>query len=58
MIEVIYDKDKEKDKLIMAIIDENVKAVDGSRVRLRLLDDIEIGDETIKKGTYLYGGVS
>ena len=37
-------KDKEKDKLIMAIIDENVKAVDGSRVRLRLLDDIEIGD--------------
>lgn len=51
-------KDKEKDKLIMAIIDENVKAVDGSRVRLRLLDDIEIGDETIKKGTYLYATMS
>lgn len=47
-----------KDKLIMAIIDENVKAVDGSRVRLRLLDDIEIGDETIKKGTYLYATMS
>ena len=30
--------------LIKAIIDENVKAVDGSRVRLRLLDDIEIND--------------
>lgn len=42
----------------MAIIDENVKAVDGSRVRLRLLDDIEIGDETIKKGTYLYATMS
>lgn len=50
--------DKEKDKLIMAIIDENIKAVDGSRVRLRLLDDIEIGDEIIKKGTYLYATMS
>ena len=30
--------------LIKAIIDENVKAVDGSRVRLRLLDDIEINE--------------
>ena len=39
-------------------IDEEVKAVDGSRVRLRLLDDIEIGDETIRKGTYLYATMS
>ena len=29
--------------MITAIIDENIKAVDGSRVRLRLLDDVEIG---------------
>ena len=28
--------------LIKAIIDENIKAVDGSRVRLRLLDDVEV----------------
>lgn len=43
-----------KKGLITAIIDENIKAVDGSRVRLRLLDDIVINGETIKKGTYLY----
>lgn len=41
-------------KLIRAIVDEDVKAVDGSRVRLRLLDDIDIGDRTIAKGNYLY----
>lgn len=41
-------------KLIKAIVDENVKAVDGSRVRLRLLDDIDIGERTIPKGSYLY----
>ncbi len=41
-------------KLIRAIVDEDVKAVDGSRVRLRLLDDINIGERTIAKGNYLY----
>jgi conjugative transposon TraM protein len=41
-------------KLIKAIVDEDVKAVDGSRVRLRLLDDIDIGERTIPCGTYLY----
>lgn len=40
--------------MIKAIIDEEVKAVDGSRVRLRLLDDIEIDDVPLKKGSYLY----
>lgn len=45
-------------KLIKAIIDENIKAVDGSRVRLRLLDDIEIGETTIHKGAYLYATMS
>ncbi len=44
--------------LIKAIIDENIKAVDGSRVRLRLLDDVEIGDRTLPKGTYLYATMS
>lgn len=44
--------------MITAIIDENVKAVDGSRVRLRLLDDVEIGDVTVRKGTYLYAIMS
>lgn len=41
-------------KLIRAIVDEDIKAVDGSRVRLRLLDDIDVGDRTIRKGHYLY----
>ena len=45
-------------KLIKAIIDENVKASDGSRVRLRLLDDVEIGDMVVKRGTYLYATMS
>ena len=44
--------------LIKAIIDENVKAVDGSRVRLRLLDDIEINEVVVPKGTYLYAQMS
>lgn len=44
--------------LIKAIIDENVKAVDGSRVRLRLLDDVEIGEIVVKKGAYLYAIMS
>ena len=44
--------------LIKAIIDENVKAVDGSRVRLRLLDDIEINEIVVPKGTYIYALMS
>lgn len=44
--------------LIKAIIDENIKAVDGSRVRLRLLDDIEINDIVVPKGTYIYALMS
>ena len=31
---------------------------DGSRVRLRLLDDIEIGETVVKKGSYLYATMS
>lgn len=41
-------------KLIKAIIDEDIKAVDGSRIRLRLLDDVEIGELVVSKGSYLY----
>ena len=44
--------------LITAIIDENVKAMEGSRVRLRLLDDVEIGGLFVPKGTYLYATMS
>lgn len=45
-------------KLIKAIIDEDVKAMDGSRVRLRLLDDVEIGELVVPKGAYLYATMS
>lgn len=41
-------------KLIKAIIDEDIKAVDGSRIRLRLLDDVEIGELVVPQGAYLY----
>ena len=51
-------KEAQEPKLIKAIIDEEIKAVDGSRVRLRLLDDIEINDLVVEKGTYLYATMS
>ena len=51
-------KDAKEPRLIQAIIDEDIKAVDGSRVRLRLLDDIEINESVVKRGTYLYATVS
>jgi conjugative transposon TraM protein len=43
-----------KEEFIMAIIDENVTGYAGSRIRLRLLEDITAGKIPIKKGTYLY----
>ena len=45
---------EQESHMIKAIIDEEVKAVDGSRVRLRLLDEIQINDVVMKKGSYLY----
>lgn len=47
-------QNEQEPKLIKAIIDENVKATDGSRVRLRLLDDVEINEHVVKRGSYLY----
>lgn len=45
-------------RLIKAIIDENIKAVDGSRVRLRLLDDVDINGLKLEKGSYMYATMS
>lgn len=45
-------------RLIKAIIDENIKAVDGSRIRLRLLDDVEINGLKLEKGSYMYATMS
>lgn len=53
----ICENDKEQN-LIKAIIDENIKAVDGSKVRLRLLDEIEINEVIVPKGAYIYAIMS
>ena len=43
---------------IKAILDEGLKVYDGSRVRIRLLDDIQFEGKTLERGTYLYGIIS
>jgi len=47
-------KPPSNEKFIMAVIDENTTGYAGSRLRLRLLEDIRAGSTLIKKGTYLY----
>lgn len=51
-------KNEKESSMISAMVDEEIKAQDGSRVRLRLLDDVLIGDILVKKGTYLYATMS
>lgn len=54
-------KSEENSQLIKAIVDERLKVKDGSRIRLRLLDDIMIEGNVVPKGSYLYalvGGFS
>lgn len=43
-----------RESLITAIIDENVTGYAGSRIRIRLLEDIMVGRNPVLKGTYLY----
>jgi len=45
---------------IKSVIDENIKGYLGSRIRLRLLEDIFIGKKKVqvKKGTFLYAEIS
>lgn len=43
---------------ISAIIDESVKVIAGSRVRIRLLENVTVGDYTLNKGQLLYGTVT
>ena len=40
------------------MIDQDVKATAGSRVRIRLLSDMFAGEVLIPKGTYVYGMVT
>lgn len=44
--------------LIKARIDEMVKVKDGSRLRLRLSEDVEIEGDILPKGSYLYAMVT
>lgn len=46
---------REQEKgFISAIIDEDITGYAGSRIRIRLLEDIKVGTNLITKGTYLY----
>jgi conjugative transposon TraM protein len=50
-----------KDKtgfFIKAMIDEELKVNKESRIRIRLLEDVVIGEQVIPKGKYLYGVVA
>jgi len=49
---------KKEDQFIKAVIDENLKGYLGSRIRFRLLEDINVGKHNISKGTILYGQIS
>lgn len=49
--------EKQQD-FISAVIDENMTGYAGSRLRLRLLEDVRAGDMLITKGTYLYAQIS
>jgi conjugative transposon TraM protein len=46
------------EQFIMATIDENETGYAGSRLRLRLLEDIKAGANLIPRGTYLYALIS
>jgi conjugative transposon TraM protein len=43
---------------ISAVIDENVTGYAGSRLRLKLLEDIKAGNNLVKKGTCLFARIS
>lgn len=43
---------------IMAILDETKKVTAGARIRIRLLQDVFVGDNIIPSGTFIYGIIS
>ncbi len=51
-------RDKRQKSHIHAMVDEVVKGKQGSRVRIRLLDDITVDGHNLPKGTYLYSFIS
>jgi len=51
-------KQDTEESFITAIIDQDIKGFVGSRLRIRLLEDMLAGKFLIKKGTYFYAEVS
>ena len=51
-------RDFDPQESIRAIIDQTEKVYAGSRIRIRLLDDINVGENIIPKGSYIYGVIS
>lgn len=51
-------KATEQENFVSAIIDQDVTAYSGSRLRIRLLEDIVAGRFVVKKGTFLFAQVS
>ncbi len=49
---------QKKDDFIKAVIDQTITGSAGSRLRIRLLEDIKAGKHLIKKGTYVYALIS
>jgi conjugative transposon TraM protein len=49
---------EQHDGLIRAIVDQNITGYAGSRLRIRLLEDMMAGRYMIKQGTYLYAEIS
>ena len=49
---------QEESSFIKAVIDENIKGFMGSRIRIRLLEDVYVGNAKISKGTPLYALIS
>ncbi|MGJ1261119.1 conjugative transposon protein TraM [Sphingobacterium spiritivorum] len=47
-----------KETFITAIVDQDIKGYAGSRLRIRLLEDMMAGSFLIKKGTYIYAQIS
>jgi conjugative transposon TraM protein len=45
-------------QVIQAILDEGLKVYEGSRIKIRVLNDITIGEHLLNKNTILYGIVS
>jgi conjugative transposon TraM protein len=49
---------KKEPAFISAVIDENITGYAGSRLRLKLLEDIKAGNNLVKKGTYVFAQVN